>query len=119
MASGREAAEPRRQLPVTRQARRTMSSGNGDGRNRPHDPPSVIAIARVINAIVARFAADVLTEGLKTSDRPAGPKGPTLLYWRFRSMQLYGFTVSSGRHTQDRFNSSGAVNVAGSVIVIS
>jgi hypothetical protein len=33
-------------------------------------------------------------------------------------MQLYGLTVSSGRHTQDRFSSSGDVNVAGSVMVI-
>ena len=34
------------------------------------------------------------------------------------SLQLYGFTVSSGRHTHDRFSSSGWVNVAGSVTVI-
>jgi hypothetical protein len=38
--------------------------------------------------------------------------------YRLRSMQLYGLTVSPGRHTHDRFNSRGAVNVAGSVIVI-
>ena len=30
------------------------------------------------------------------------------------STQLYGLTVSPGRHTHERFSSSGSVNVAGS-----
>ena len=37
---------------------------------------------------------------------------------RLASTQLYGLTASPGRQTQDRFSSSGCVNVEGSVMVI-